>query len=183
MDRKPWPQSCQYLTQELPRESWTTHPHYTGLIRFWLSRHNGFRKKMLRLQSETKAILDTMDDPAGFAHSMHQEAGFLINGLKGHHQIEDQHFFPVLRNLDDRARKGFEILESDHLMVDHLLGRFSRDTHSLLYESAQKEEFERHAACVLASLENLQAYLNRHLEDEEDIVVPVLLKYAPDDIR
>ena len=183
IERKPWPESCRLLVEELPRESWADHPHHTGLIRFWLSRHHGFRKKLHRLEQETQLHIEKMDDPAGFAHSMYQEAEYLVQGLKGHHQIEDHHFFPILKKLDARAREGFEILESDHVMVDRLLADFSLQTHTLLYDCGQREEFENHSVLLLQAIQKLKAYLHRHLDDEENIVVPVLLKYAPDGIR
>ena len=37
------PDALRVLLADYPREGWESHPHFTGLVRFWLDRHLMFR--------------------------------------------------------------------------------------------------------------------------------------------
>jgi hypothetical protein len=51
-------------------------------------------------------------------------AGYSSNQLHGHHQIEDHHYFPLLRQKDARIERGFDLLDADHHALDGILNRF-----------------------------------------------------------
>ena len=42
--------------------------------------------------------------------------------LEEHHQVEDQHYFPVFRRIEPRLAAGFELLEGDHEALHEALG-------------------------------------------------------------
>jgi hemerythrin-like domain-containing protein len=89
-----------------PRESWQAHPDFHGLVSFWLERHMMFRQLMAHMGRETEAFLDGNRDAQGFAQGMARYGGLFVNQLHGHHQIEDHHYFPLLRQKDAFGSSG-----------------------------------------------------------------------------
>ena len=100
----------------------------------------------------------------------------LVGQLHGHHRIEDTQYFPVLSRLETRLDRGFAILDRDHHALDALLGRFTESANAVLQGRGE-------AGAFLDELGAFEGFLNRHLEDEEDLVVPVILKHGPDGLH
>jgi hemerythrin-like domain-containing protein len=96
----------------------------------------------------------------------------LVQNLHGHHQIEDLHYFPVLTRREPRLARGFEILDRDHHALDALLAGFAEDANAVLQGRLEPGAFRER-------LLGFEAVLVRHLEDEEDLIVPVILKHGP----
>jgi rhodanese-related sulfurtransferase len=95
-----------------------------GLRDFWLERHMMFRQLMTHMGRETEAFLDRDRDAQGFAQGIARYGGLFVNQLHGHHQIEDHHYFPLLRQKDARIERGFDLLDADHHALDGILNRF-----------------------------------------------------------
>ena len=176
--RERLPDHLRVLLDALPRDGWESHPNFDGLVKFWLSRHGMFREVLERLRDGSHAYLDGKVDPARHARETGRYAGFLLNELHGHHEIEDHHYFPVLEGLDPRLTRGFELLDRDHQALDGHIHDMAERTNAFL--AAVREGDARDPAGRLdAALEGFEGFLNRHLEDEEDLVVPVILTHAP----
>ncbi len=170
------PEALRVLVETLPRSGWEAHPNFDGLTRFWLDRHLMFRDVLGRLRSGAEARLDGKIDPMRHARETQRYAGFLLNELHGHHSIEDHHYFPVLQGLDARVARGFDLLDADHVALDGHMHRLAEVTNAYL------AEFEAAAGAgrLREALAGFERFLDRHLTDEEDLVVPVILTYAPD---
>jgi hypothetical protein len=123
------PEALRILLDTHPRESWQAHPDFHGLVSFWLERHMMFRQLMEHMGRETEAFLDGNREAQGFAQGVARYGGLFVNQLHGHHQIEDHHYFPLLRQKDARIERGFDLLDADHHALDGILNRsWSRRT-------------------------------------------------------
>ena len=174
------PDPLRVLIKEFPRDAWQDHPQYSQLIAFWLDRHLMFRRLLTHLNDDLEGIIDARSDPETYKRGLARYAGMLINQLHGHHQIEDTQYFPVMARLDMRVSHGFDLLDSDHHAMDGLLAGLAGAANGVLQIDAPDTAGFRNALGGLQDvLGGFGSLLNRHLIDEEELVVPVLLKYAP----
>lgn len=171
------PEHLQEMVRRYPREGWEGHANFDGLTRFWLDRHLMFRKVMGQLQDGAEQFLDGNRDPMRYAADTGRLAGFFLNQLHGHHQIEDQQYFPMLSAHDAKLVEGFALLDSDHLALDGHIQSLADRTNAMLHVAGQAGMRDRTAELHTA-LSQFHGFLNRHLEDEEDLVVPVILHYG-----
>ncbi|SLN55703.1 hypothetical protein PSA7680_02899 [Pseudoruegeria aquimaris] len=166
--REGLPPALRVLLEEIPREGWEAHPAFGELVRFWLDRHLMFRRLTGAMQADVEALIDGRLGFDGCAPRLSRYGGLLLNELHGHHQIEDHHYFPRLARLDTRIERGFELLENDHAAMDGLLHGMADAANALLQGGE--------AGVFADQLANFTRLLDRHLVDEEDIIVPVILK-------
>ena len=169
-ERHGLPDALQMLLREYPRDTWEGHPNCGMLTRFWLDRHLMFRRLVDMLRDDAEARLDHALDPEAHLHRLNRFGGMLVGELHGHHQIEDHHYFPRLSRVEPRLERGFELLDADHHALDDWLARFTEAANSVL-SGGEPGPF-------LDALRSFDGLLLRHLEDEEDLIVPILLKYG-----
>lgn len=162
------PEALRVLAEAYPRADWQAHPNFGEMIRFWMERHAMFRQLADVMRQDVRALIDGRTDFATYAPRLSQFGGTLLNQLHGHHQIEDMHYFPQLILLDDRLEKGFDLLEADHAAMDGLLHDMANGANAVLQGGEAGPFLER--------LDGFTTLLERHLTDEEEIVVPVVLK-------
>lgn len=173
------PDALRALVEQIPRDSWRTHPNFDELVSFWLERHMMFRKLMGMLQSDAQAMIDGRMDQHEYANRLGRFGGMFVNELHGHHQIEDHHYFPVLSRAEPDFARGFEILDTDHHAIDATLNRFVDRANSVLQSGSDPILFRNAAGRLSDEMVAVAQLLNRHLEDEEELVAPVLLKHGP----
>ena len=169
------PDALTVLLRDYPRAGWEAHPGFDGLVRFWLDRHMMFRRLTGMLVEASEARLDAKMDPRQFKANLSRMGSMLVGELHGHHNIEDHHYFPILSAKDPRIAQGFEVLDADHHALDGLLNRYVEAANAAL----QAPDSDTTAiGTFLKETRALDALLDRHLLDEEDLVVPVILKYG-----
>jgi len=168
INRERFPDALRVLLESYPR-----------LTRFWLDRHLMFRRLLDQMAGDAEALLDRKSAPEAYARKLHQYGGMFLNQLHQHHSIEDAHFFPRLMTLDKRMEHGFTLLDADHHTLEDLLERFAKTANAALNGLEDSPKFRDLVASVLREVSSFEPMLNRHLEDEEDLIVPVILKYAP----
>lgn len=178
-ERERLPDALRVLLEDYPREAWEADPNFSGLIRFWLDRHLMFRRITEVMRREAEETLDKALDPRRFGANLSRLGSMFVGELHGHHSIEDAHYFPVLKPLDQRLVTGFEILDRDHHAIDGHLGEFAETANAALRSVASGEDWTDAVAGFRTGLSRMERFLDRHLVDEEELVVPVLLKYAP----
>ncbi|MEH6647014.1 hemerythrin domain-containing protein [Sulfitobacter sp.] len=169
------PDALRVLLEEYPRGGWEAHAGYDGLIRFWLERHMMFRRMLDLMQKQTEAALDRTVALEQFRQQMARLGSTFVQELHGHHGIEDAHYFPVLSGKDARIARAFELLDHDHHALDGHLSEFVASANRAL--NAQ-DAGDAAVGPFHGNLLNLGTILDCHLIDEEEIVVPVILKYG-----
>ncbi len=177
-DRERLPDALRVLLADYPRDMWATDPDFDGLIKFWLDRHMMFRKIVATMQSDARSFIDNKIDPATFASRLSRYGGMFVNGLHEHHTIEDTHYFPQLATKDPRIESGFDILDKDHHDIDKLLNTFVERANGILQQRDQANTMRTAVGHFETEMTDLERLLDRHLNDEEELVVPVILKFG-----
>lgn len=170
------PDALRTLLRDYPRDLWEAHEHFDGLTRFWLERHLMFRTLLSRMRGATEDMVDRAADPDPTIRATGRYAQMLLTQLHGHHQIEDLHYFPQLAALEPRLARGFEILDHDHHALDGHLHRLADVTNRLL--RAEPIRQRDRAAALHEALGAFDGFLDRHLVDEEDLIVPIILRHG-----
>ena len=176
--RQALPDALRVLLNDYPRERWDSHARFDGLTRFWLERHLMFRTLQEQLQQEARAYLAGLAAPQTFGQQAARLGGFLIQQLHGHHQIEDHHYFPVLARAEPRLERGFALLDADHHALDAELQALTEAFNNTLRPLSAGAEARDQAGRLEERLAGFGGFLDRHLHDEEDLVVPVILHHA-----
>jgi len=172
------PDPLRELLVLYPRDGWTFHNNFDGLVAFWLDRHLNFRTLTARMAEGAQGVLNGQIDPERHAASLGRMGNRFLTELHGHHQIEDAHFFPRLTQLERRLERGLQMLEADHFAIDGLLHRFAASANAVLTGWQGPTQRDTTAA-FLTDLQGIGALLERHLTDEEDLIVPTILHHGP----
>jgi Hemerythrin HHE cation binding domain. len=172
------PEPLRVLLAEYPREGWAAHENFQGMVQFWLERHMMFRKLMGMLREDAEALLDGKMAPQAYGARLGRFGGLFVNELHGHHQIEDVHYFPTLQRQEARVAAGFDILDRDHHAIDAHLNGFVEAANGTLKQIETPARMREDAGALHGHLTRLEGFLERHLTDEEELVVPVILKYG-----
>ena len=174
------PDPLRILLAEFPRADWQAHGNFGGLVAFWLDRHLAFRRMTDEMRQQTEALLDGRLDPQVFAGRLSRQGSRFLDHLHGHHQIEDAQFFPQLALAEPRLAHGFDLLEADHQAIDRHLAGFVTSANTLLTGWQDPATLTQAAGSFLGAVAGITALLDRHLTDEEELVVPVILRHGPD---
>ena len=173
------PDELRVLLESYPRLGWASDPNLGPLAQFWLHRHELFRRMTERLHEDAVAFAQNRLEVKPFIHHLAEIGGFFINQLHEHHMVEDQRYFPALAEQDPRLAKGFALLDRDHQTLDALMDAFVDRANMILSLAPKDEEKVKELAPIFVEeFDALRKALFRHLEDEEDLVIPVLLKYG-----
>lgn len=172
------PDALRVLLAEYPRDLWATDPGFDGLIRFWLDRHMMFRRIVADMLGDARRLVDLQLDPAQYASRLSRYGGMFVNGLHEHHTIEDTHYFPKLSSKDQRIAAGFAILDKDHHDIDEHLNAFVASANGILNLRDKPQEMRDLVGRFETEMIGLERLLDRHLNDEEELIVPVILKFG-----
>ena len=156
------------LAEAYPRADWEAHGNFGEMVRFWMQRHAMFRELIGVLRSDAETMADGGIGFDAYAPRLSRYGGMFLNELHMHHNIEDQHYFPQLIKLDARLEQGFDLLEADHEAIDPMLHEMAEAANAVL--QGGEIGVLRDRIVAFGSL------LERHLTDEEEIVVPVILE-------
>ncbi len=167
-----------YLRAAYPQPGWRTHANFGQLADFWLHVHASLRGEAAALDATTKALLGGRLDPVSFQRRFVPELNRFLQHLDAHHSIEDHAYFPKFRALDPRMAKGFDVLDADHHAIHAALVANADAARTLLAALGGSGAADRAAAAYATRTDTLLALLNRHLADEEDLVIPAMLEHG-----
>lgn len=168
------PAGYLYLREAFPRERWTAaglHP----TAGHWLHMHGGFRAHQAEMGTMIEAWRAGTVDLPNLHRALIPALQQFLQHLDGHHRIESGHYFPALRQLEPRIAAGLDLLDRDHDAIHaHIeaMVRTGRAFHEAVAGGATDvgDRVER-----LAEVLDLAGpQLTRHLDDEEDIVIPLI---------
>jgi hypothetical protein len=165
----------RFLLRRHPRESWSGRADLGHIARFWLQRHAMFRQLDAIIRGGSEAALEDWPGDAALKPWLGRHLRWFLGQLEEHHHVEDLHYFPVFCRAEPKLVAGFELLERDHAKLHTALDDIARRANAVLGSWRDDE-----ARAALARFHDAQVALGReliqHLDDEEDLVVPLLLE-------
>ncbi len=176
--REGLPDDMRILLRDYPREAWPDHPHFARSIQNWMGAHKMFRQLGDVTRKDTENYLDDDLSSGAFCRRLSYYGDHLVRNLHGHHTWEDRKFFPELSRADGRFDDGLEVLEGDHLLLDETLERFTRSANRAikLFQLDEAQAYEE-VGTLQHHATDIGSFLARHLADEEDLVVPIILHH------
>lgn len=169
------PDEIALLRARFPREGWDGHANLGPVARFWLERHGMFRELGAALGEGADALAAGEVDGRRFMGWFAPRVRLFLGELHTHHAVEDHHYFPVFRAADPRLARGFEILDADHHAIDALVHAIAEGAANLQQALAGRGDPARAADHLAHTLSRSLPGIARHLDDEEDLVVPLIL--------
>jgi hypothetical protein len=109
-----WPPDLLFLLERFPRRGWADHPALDDLAVFWLHKHESLRRLAAGLTQAGADLREGRVEPLAFRSGFVPPLQGFLEALESHHQVEDQHYFPLFSSIEPRLAAGFEILEQDH---------------------------------------------------------------------
>ncbi len=172
------PEEMRVLLHEYPRDSWESHPGFKEKTRHWLGAHQMFRRLAEHVRTVSEIYLDKTMDGEQLAGQLSYYGDALVRNLHGHHGWEDHSYFPELSAADPRFDAGLELLEKDHADLDLVLDQFvSSSNRAIKLIHLDESQARDEVAAVQQTAETVEAFLQRHLGDEEDLAVPIILHH------
>lgn len=170
------PDDLRQLVSTYPREIWQSHENLGQMGRFWLQRHDMFREMGGILSGAVGDWREGKTDAQGFAGFFVPRLNWFLGNLDGHHNIEDHHYFPVFRKAEPRLERGFDILDTDHHVIHAALEMNASAARGFIEAlEAGGDPLKRAGEAYATENDRLIAMLMRHLDDEEDLIIPVIL--------
>jgi len=172
------PTEMQSLLRQYPRDLWHLHPGFKDKTRHWLGAHLMFRQLSASVRKDAENYLGSNQDAQSYAGHLSYRGNALIGNLHGHHGWEDQSYFPELSAADPQFDAGLEILKNDHKDLDVVLDSFIETANRAIKLIHLDENQARDEVGKLHRLaETIEVFLERHLSDEEELAVPIILHY------
>jgi hypothetical protein len=176
--RQGWPEELKTLLKRYPRETWRQQS--SPMAEFWLDKHDYFRHQcnaLRGLADDYRADRMTAEE---FGHSITPRLQSFLGALHGHHQIEDFHYFPAFRAAEQSLAEGFDALANDHELMHEGINRIVETVNIFLGaltqdESATRDALRRAGDKYIETSEIVFQRLGRHLDDEEDLIIPIML--------
>lgn len=168
------------LLKRHPRERWASHGSLD--VAFWLEVHRRFRHECAALDGLADDYRQQRLPARELAIVAAPRLAGLLTDLRGHHQVEDFHYFPVFRRLAPQLTSGIDALEHDHAELDQDAVAARSALRELRAVLADSDANTSGATAALAAQQFVTAAsrlclrIDRHLNDEEDLVVPLLLE-------
>ena len=160
-----------WLREALPRERWTGLHEVAA---FWLQMHAGFRNHQAHMDG--LVVRWRADgDLAALHRQLTPALQAFLQHLDGHHRVESGHYFPMMRRVEPRIGAGLDLLDRDHDAVhQHLEALFQQGLAFHRAVSASAPDARDQAERLAEALAAAGPLLARHLDDEEDIVIPLI---------
>ena len=174
--RSGWPDDLCIFLDQYPRAAWLKHRNFGERMRFWMGVHNGFRDLGNALQSATAGFREGEVTADRFREWFAPRLNYLLSHLHTHHHIEDFEYFPILAAAEPRLARGFEVLESDHESIHATIADLAAAAnHFIATDVGHRDAILQSGERYADASDRLIGQLMRHLDDEEDLIVPLVL--------
>jgi hemerythrin-like domain-containing protein len=178
-ERNGIPNDIAFLRALYPRGGWRADANYGQLADFWLHVHTSLRHEGSEVARVVDAFRDRQIDADQLQSAFVPRLNGFLQHLDQHHRIEDAAYFPKFRQLDERLIIGFDLLEADHELIHQRLVTTVEHARGLLAVLASPADEARRAADHYAAVaDDLLGLLRNHLDDEEELVIPAMLKHG-----
>ncbi len=178
-ERNGLPDDLLRLRAKYPRDVWNGHANLGAWVQFWLERHGMFRKLGAALSDACEQLQGRHIELNQFTPWFAPRSEFLLGHLDLHHRIEEFHLFPVFAQAEPALNHGFALLESDHQAIHILVDTFQGTSERLMATSVDdRDGAQRTGEETAHTLSALLRGLTAHLDDEEDLIVPIVLDHT-----
>ncbi len=174
---------------DVPRDAWAGDPRFHGEPEFWLQIHHS----LLSSSAELPTLCESVMEAAGTRDlqvdarltSARLKSQYLVQHAHHHHHVEDHHFFPVFARACPTLAPHLALLDGDHRVLAAVLERMISATAALPDNALQGQGGSASALddSVLGPVERLLAaavdfdtLFRRHIGDEEEICIPIMLR-------
>lgn len=157
-----------------PPERWAEQPGYSGLASHWQEIHRAMLRNLGIVERSLRSLAeDRLADPdrLKLVGEIAPIARHSVDHLHGHHRLEDQSMFPQLLRAAPSLARPLNLLEADHIVLNAVLGPFERALESLPDADAPASAWDE----IAGAGERVARVARRHIEDEEEIVIPAVL--------
>ena len=177
--RKGWPEELCVVLHDHPRDTW--RETRSAMARFWIDKHNYLRHQSQALVAANDDFRADRAAPTQFGTWVAPRLQRFLAELHGHHQVEDFHYFPAFRSAEPRLAAGFDVLASDHKLIEQgimsVVNTVNEFLTTIAPESGRDADSQRLAADLyIAAIDVLHKRLDRHLADEEDLIIPLMIR-------
>jgi iron-sulfur cluster repair protein YtfE (RIC family) len=175
--RQSLPEAHRWLLETWPRLRWRD-AELGEVARFWLQMHGGFRYQQTEMARHV-ALWRSGGDLVALHRGLIPTLQAWLQHLDGHHRVESGHYFPVMRRVEPRIAPGIDLLDADHEAIHEDLETLFKAGlvfHQALASGAA--DAANHAARLAGTLDTVAPRMERHLADEEDIVIPLIQRHA-----
>jgi len=164
-----------YLRADYPRARWD-EPSLNEVAKHWLQMHIGFRRHQAHMEELAGLWRAGRLDVPNLHRRLIPAVQQFLQHLDAHHRIESGHYFPAMRNLEPRIAPGIDLLDRDHDVIHGRLEALFHEASTFhRVVSTGDTAGASDAAHRLSDTITVGApHLLRHLEDEEDIVIPLI---------
>lgn len=163
-----------YLRDAFPRERWAEALPETAA--FWLQMHAGFRAQQVQMAEAATHWRSGGLDPRGLHAALLPTLQAFLQHLDGHHRVESGHYFPQFRLIEPRIQTGLDLLDRDHDAIHaHLDALYHSAVAFHQAVAAQSPDTSDQGHRLADLLDRAAPSLIRHLDDEEDIVIPLMV--------
>jgi len=165
------PVEFRWLLEEFPRDRWSGKLDETAA--FWLQMHASFRGHQAHMDG-----LVGQWRASGDAQALHRQLipalQSFLQHLDGHHRVESGQYFPMMRRIEPKIAAGIDLLDRDHDAIhESLEALFQGGMAFHQAVTANAPDIVDKANRLSDLLDAGARPLLRHLEDEEDIVIPL----------
>lgn len=145
---------------------------HDDLVDRWLQVHARFREIAASFLRSTRGWRRGTLSARAFHETVSPRLGWFIEVLEMHQRAESTVAFPMLARLDPARAERFEKLNDDH---DRIQDEAARVKECLAVMTRTKAELSLAADRLASAIEALVKVFVKHLWDEEEVIVPILL--------
>lgn len=170
------PRAIRPTLLEQTKSDWQKHPRFAGKARFFMNIH----RQLLDGTAQTARTLETMlDKPASVIADAVGQTGLINSGkhlidfAHRHHEIEDHGYFPQFVQLYPGLERAIALLDGDHKVLDEALQGAEAGLDLLVQQGVSTDRI----AELYKNVRALEKIMNRHIPDEEEIIIPIFLRH------
>ncbi|NRB40851.1 MAG: hemerythrin domain-containing protein [Pseudomonadales bacterium] len=172
--RQQLPDVIQNQLLGIERHSWSEHARYAGKAQFFINYHRDLLATAAYIEQALQSLLDSSLQAFSSMQlqSLLSATHYLIERTQNHHQIEDHAYFPQFRRIMPSLGTGIDLLDQDHKLLDAALHELDVMMQNLLKLALVSRQ---QLSVFFDKIRHLQKILQRHLYDEEEVIIPLFL--------